>query len=96
MPNCSGEKRFCKPSKYPETKIYVTNAIVGMYKSGEFMSSRGATDSSGLNLTDQSFRRISKHNYKYFKNFFFFFENIIERQKLFKTLNVLINELIEI
>ncbi len=60
------------------------------------MSSRGATDSSGLNLTDQSFRRISKHNYKYFKNFFFFFENIIERQKLFKTLNVLINELIEI
>ena len=47
----------CMPSTSPATRTYVTYAIVGMYKSGAFISKRGWTGSSCSYLTDQSWRQ---------------------------------------
>lgn len=55
MPSFSGVNLFCMPSETPTIRIYVTNAITGMYISGAFTSSFGGTATSPCEyFTDQS------------------------------------------
>ena len=55
MPSNSGVNLSCLPIDMPIIRIYVTNAMTGMYISGALMSNFGGTGSACEYLTDQSY-----------------------------------------